>query len=125
MSVEKDLFVEFQHFGGAPLARDYGLRVAAAGGSVRCRVCLIAAGRYSTTRKVDSRNVTRARCTPMPIRFPFLSKEVTPLLDWCEELRERLGERLGMGQGGGVAGAGDLVHPCVGDVVGHVSRAGD
>ena len=29
-----------------------------------------------------------------------------------------------MGQRGGVPGAGDLVHACVGNVVGHVPRAG-
>ena len=45
-------------------------------------------------------------------------------VDASEELGECLGEHLGMGQGGGVPGAGDLVHPCVGDVVGHVPRAG-
>ena len=46
------------------------------------------------------------------------------LLGWCEELGECLGERLGMGQGGGVPGAGDLVHPCVGDVFRDVLGAG-
>ena len=46
------------------------------------------------------------------------------LLGWCEELDEYLGEFLGMGKECGVPGAGDLVHPCVGDVVGHVPRAG-
>src|SRR5918995_2302031 len=33
------------------------------------------------------------------------------LLGWREELDECLGERLGMGQGGGVPGAGDRVYP--------------
>ena len=47
-----------------------------------------------------------------------------PLQGWREELGECLGQRFGMGQGGGVPDAGDLVHPCVGDVVGHVPRAG-
>lgn len=47
------------------------------------------------------------------------------LLRRREELGERFGERLGMGQGGGVAGAGDLLYPCVRDVVHHVLRAGD
>jgi hypothetical protein len=46
------------------------------------------------------------------------------LLRWREELGECFSERLGMGQRGGVAGAGDLVHPCGRDVVGHVQRAG-
>ena len=48
---------------------------------------------------------------------------------WLLRRREELGEcsceRLGMGQGGGVPGAGDLFHPCVGDVVDHVLRARD
>src|SRR5215207_3267164 len=43
---------------------------------------------------------------------------------WREELGECLSERLGMGQRGGVPDARDLVYPCVGDVVGHVPRAG-
>jgi hypothetical protein len=37
---------------------------------------------------------------------------------WREELGECLGERRGMGQGGGVPGAGNLLYPCVGDAVG-------
>jgi hypothetical protein len=45
-------------------------------------------------------------------------------LGWCEELGKCFGERLGMGQWGGVPGAGDLVHPCARDVIGHVLRAG-
>jgi hypothetical protein len=44
------------------------------------------------------------------------------LLRWREELGECCSERLGMGQWGGVRGAGDLLYPCVGGVVGHVPQ---
>jgi len=45
------------------------------------------------------------------------------VLSWREEPGECLGERLGMGQGCSVTGAGNPLYPCVGDVVGHVPSA--
>jgi hypothetical protein len=53
-----------------------------------------------------------------------LAVSSSSLLGRCEELGEYVGERLRMGQRSGVPGAGDLLHPCVGDAVGHVPRAG-
>ena len=47
------------------------------------------------------------------------------LLRWRKELREGLGERLGMGERGDVPGAGDLLDLCAGEVVGHVLRGVD